>query len=104
MAIIGDAALVFPFRALGVKTYSPRDVDEARSILEGLEKQNVALCFLHMRYFTALKEEREELTHRLCPVVIGFSDYREVTDRLLDAMREITVKATGSDSLFKRKG
>jgi len=36
-------------------------------------------------------------------VVVGFSDYRKVTDQLERMMREVAIKATGSDSLVKRR-
>ena len=47
VAVIGDRNMVFPFRALGIKAFSPHNLDEAREILESLEKEKVALCFLH---------------------------------------------------------
>jgi hypothetical protein len=36
-------------------------------------------------------------------VVVGYSDYRKITDYLGRMMREMAVKATGSDSLVKRR-
>jgi hypothetical protein len=35
--------------------------------------------------------------------VAGFSDYRVVADHLGKMMREMAVKATGSDSLVKKR-
>ncbi len=104
VAVIGDKDVVFPFRALGILTYSPRDIEEARGILKGLERDNIALCFLHQSYFAPLQEEREALGKKLVPVVVGFSDYRKVTDHLENMIREMAVKATGSDALVKRRG
>jgi hypothetical protein len=37
-------------------------------------------------------------------VVVGFSDYRKITDHLENMMKEMAVKATGSDALVKRRG
>ena len=54
VAVIGDEALVFPLKALGIRVYSPEDVDDAREILNALEGQEIALCFLHERYFEPL--------------------------------------------------
>jgi vacuolar-type H+-ATPase subunit F/Vma7 len=104
VAVIGDCDLIFPLRALGVKIYSPRDVEEARQVIESLEEENIALCFLHERFFQPLAEEREALSRKFCPVVAGFSDYRVITDHLGQMMREMAVKATGSDSLVKKRG
>jgi vacuolar-type H+-ATPase subunit F/Vma7 len=104
VAVIGEKDMVFAFRTLGFKTYSPRHLDEAREILMGLEKDNVALCFLHQSYFQPLQEEREALGKKFVPVVVGFSDYRKITDYLEKMMKEMAVKATGSDALVKRRG
>jgi vacuolar-type H+-ATPase subunit F/Vma7 len=104
VAVIGEKDMVFAFRALGFKTYSPRHLDEAREILEGLEKDNIALCFLHQSYFQQLQEEREVLGKKFVPVVVGFSDYTKITDHLENMMKEMAVKATGSDALVKRRG
>ena len=103
-AVIGDIDMVFPLRVLGFKVFSPRTEEEAREILRSLEKEGIALCFLHERFLEPLAEEREVLGKKFCPVVVGFSDYRQVTDYMGDMLREMAVKATGSDSLVKRRG
>jgi vacuolar-type H+-ATPase subunit F/Vma7 len=61
IAVIGDEDVLYAFRALGIRTYSPRDLDEARAILKSLERENIAVCFLHQSLFDPLQEEREAL-------------------------------------------
>jgi len=104
VAVVGDWDLIFPLRALGLKIYSPRSLEEARQVLNSLEEEKIALCFVHERFFEPLAAEREVLSHKFCPVLAGFSDYRVVTDHLGQMMRELAVKATGSDSLVKKRG
>jgi vacuolar-type H+-ATPase subunit F/Vma7 len=104
VAIVGDSDLVFPLRALGIKVFSPKSENETVQIIRSLEKENIALCFLHERYLGPLADERKALEKKVCPVVVGFSDYREVTDHLKEMLRNMAVKATGSDSLLKRRG
>lgn len=104
IAIVGEADLVFAFRALGVHTFSPKDVEDARKIMAKIEKENFALCFVHQRWLEAFKKERKETEKKFCPAVVGFSDYRSLTDDVEKMVREMAVKATGSDSLVKRKG
>jgi vacuolar-type H+-ATPase subunit F/Vma7 len=104
VAVVGDADIVFPLRALGVKVFSPKNLEEAREIMETLEEENFALCFLHESLFEPLKKERESLMKKYCPVVVGFSDHRKVTDHLEKMMGELAIKATGSDSFVKRRG
>jgi hypothetical protein len=94
---------VFPLRALGIKVFVPGDGEEARDILKQLEKEDVVLCFLHESFLEPLRVERERMEKKFCPVIAGFSDYREVTDYLGKMMREMAVRATGSDSLVKKR-
>jgi vacuolar-type H+-ATPase subunit F/Vma7 len=103
VAVIGENDLVLGLRALGFLVLSPLDSEQAREMIKGLDKKGVALCFLHQSYFDPLKEERKELVKKKGPVVVGFSDFREITDKLALILRETAVTATGSDSLVKRK-
>jgi vacuolar-type H+-ATPase subunit F/Vma7 len=103
LAIVGDAGLCFGFRALGVRVFSPANLDEARDVLARLEKENFGLCLLHDSFFEPLREEREALGRKFSPVVVGFSDYRTASDHLKVTLREMAVRATGSDALVKRK-
>ncbi len=103
VAVVGEADVIFPLRALGMKVFSPKSLEEAKQVLEALEEENFGLCFLHESLFESLKKERETLREKFCPVVVGFSDYREVSDHLEKIMRELAVKATGSDSLVKKR-
>lgn len=104
IAVVGEADVVFPLRALGMKVFSPKNLEEARKILDTLGKENFALCFLHEDFFDFLQKEREALKEKFCPVVVGFSDYRKVTDHLERMMKELAIKATGSDSMVKKRG
>jgi vacuolar-type H+-ATPase subunit F/Vma7 len=104
MAVIGATDLIFGLRALGMRTFSPRNVDEAKRILAGIVKEEYALCLVHQDWLDALKEEREEIGKRFCPVILGYSDHRALTDLIGSMVREIAVKATGSDSLVRGKG
>lgn len=103
VAVIGAADLIFGLRAMGIRTFSPRSPDEAKKILAGLAKDDYALCLVHQDWLDALKEEREEIGRRFCPVVLGYSDYRALTDLIEKMVREMAIKATGSDSLVRGK-
>ncbi|TEU03905.1 MAG: hypothetical protein E3J22_08035 [Candidatus Aminicenantes bacterium] len=103
VAVVGEADIIFPLRALGMKVFSPRSLEEAKQVLKTIGEENYALCFLHESLFESLKKEREALREKFCPVVVGFSDYRQVADHLERMMRELAVKATGSDSLVKKR-
>ena len=103
IAVMGDADLIMPFKALGLKVYTPRDIWEAKDILRKLEKEGVALCLIHHRFLEPLKKEIHELEKKFCPVIAGFSDYREASDLLKRKMKDLSIRATGSDSLARGK-
>jgi len=104
VAVVGEADIIFALRALGMKVFSPKNLEEAKRVMETLEKENFAICFLHEKFLEPLKEEREALREKFCPVVVGFSDYRKLTDYLEKMMKDMAIKATGSDSLVRRRG
>jgi len=103
IAVIGDADLILPLKALGIKIYSPESIHEARGILKELEREEIALCLMHDQFLKSLKEEIGRLEKKFCPVIAGFSDYREVSDLLKRKMKDLSIKATGSDSLLRGK-
>lgn len=104
VAIVGDFDLLLPFKALGWKVFSAKNREEAKRALGIIEKEKYALCFLHESFLEPLREEREALERKFCPVVVGFSDYSKVTDYLKVMVKDLAIKATGSDSLVRRKG
>jgi vacuolar-type H+-ATPase subunit F/Vma7 len=103
IAVMGEADLVLPLKALGLKVYAPRDINEARDIFKRLEKEEIALCLVHHQFLEPLKKEIHKLEKKFCPVIAGFSDYREVSDLLKRKMKDLSIKATGSDSLARGK-
>jgi vacuolar-type H+-ATPase subunit F/Vma7 len=103
VAIVGEADLAFAFRAMGISVYSPQNLEEAREVLKELEKEGIALCFLEEGLYEALEPERKDLSQKFCPVVIGYSDYRKISDYLENMMKGMAIKATGTDSLVAKK-
>jgi len=37
VAVVGEADIIFPLRALGMKVFSPKSLGEAKQVLETLE-------------------------------------------------------------------
>lgn len=103
VAVVGVSDLVFAFRALGIKVFSPKNLEETKDIMKTLEEENFALYFLHESFFEPLREEIEVSKEKFCPVVVGFSDYREVQDRIGEMLRDMAIKATGSDAWVKKR-
>ncbi|MFQ6069765.1 MAG: V-type ATP synthase subunit F [Candidatus Aminicenantales bacterium] len=102
VAVVGEKDLVFAFRALGFEVFSPENKDEAKKVMLKLEKEKYAFCLLHQKFLHWVEEERKELSRKMCPVVVVFSDFREARDMVGPLLREIAVRATGSDLLIGR--
>jgi vacuolar-type H+-ATPase subunit F/Vma7 len=103
VAVVGGRDLVFAFRVMGLKVFSPKNLEEAKKVIEIIKEKDFALCLLHESLFEPLSDELKTLKDKFCPVVVGFSDYRKVTDYLEKVVRQLAIKATGSDVL-KRRG
>ncbi|MFQ5720995.1 MAG: V-type ATP synthase subunit F [Candidatus Aminicenantales bacterium] len=102
VAIIGTFDLIFPFKAMGIKTFSPQNLEEAKRLMKKIKEEKYGFCLLDENLFQLLKEELEDLSKEFCPVVVGVSDYRKITSYLEEMMGRMAIKATGSDSLIKR--
>lgn len=103
MAAVGDADLLFGLRALGIRVHSLRDASEAGRLLETLRKDQIVLCLVHQDWLSALSEAKEAALGKPGPVLVGFSDYRTLLANVEKLIREMAVRATGSDALIKRK-
>jgi vacuolar-type H+-ATPase subunit F/Vma7 len=104
IAVVGEADLVFGFRALGIQTFSPASGEDAGKTGSVIFGGDFALCLVDQRWLAAFKEEEAAAGGKFCPVIVGFSDYRSLSDEVEKRVREMAVKATGSDSMIKRKG
>jgi len=102
IALIGDKDLSIAFRAFGLTVFAPASLEEAREMLSQVVDQKYALCLIQETWLERLKPEVAELSRKFAPVCVGFSDYRAVSESVENLMRELSIKATGSDALFNR--
>lgn len=102
MAVIGDRDLCAPLKVLGLTALTPGSLDEARAMLAQVVQEKYAICLIQETWLEALKPEVAELSHKFAPVCVGFSDFRASSESVENLMRELSVKAIGSDALFAR--
>jgi len=102
MAVIGDLDFCAPFKALGMSVLSPAHPDEARAMLAEVVQERYAICLIQETWLEVLKPEVAELRHKLAPVCVGFSDFRASSESVESLMKELSIKAIGSDALFTR--
>ncbi len=105
VAIVGDAALLVGFRALGIKVFSPANPDEARAVLALLEKEDITASASSTRGSSGPSRRRgRRSVGNSAPSSWAFRTTRTASDHLEVMLREMAVRATGSDALVKRKG
>ncbi|MGB9893979.1 MAG: V-type ATP synthase subunit F [Candidatus Saccharicenans sp.] len=102
IAVIGDQDLCAPLRAFGLRVFSPANQEEAKSMLAQVVDEKYALCLIQETWLDSLKLEVAELSQKFTPVCLGFSDYRAISESVEKLMREMSIRATGSEALFTR--
>lgn len=70
IAVLGDRDSVLGFQALGLDTYPAETVEEAKTILHALAKENVAVVYLTEQYAQYMDAELERYKDRLTPAII----------------------------------
>jgi len=101
MAIIGDPDILAVFKLAGATVFAARNEAEARQAIEEVSAENYGLCLIQQNFFSLLMEGKEKRA-RLWPVFLPFRDYRQPEDLILEGLKKMTIRATGSDSLLKR--
>jgi len=102
IAVIGDKDLCTPFRVFGLQVFSPGNQEEAKAMLAQIVDEKYVLCLIQETWLDSLKSEMAELSQRFSPVCVGFSDYRAISESVENLLRELSIKATGSEALFTR--
>lgn len=102
VAIMGDRDVCAPFKAFGLRVFSPGSLDEARAMLAQVVDEKYAVCLIQETWLGSLKPEVAELSQKFSPVCVGFSDFRAASESVENLMRELSIKATGSEALFAR--
>lgn len=102
IAIIGEKDLCTPFRLFGLTVFAPKSLDEARAMLAQVVDEKYAICLIQETWLGELKAEVEELSQKFSPVCVGFSDFRAASKSVEILMRQLSIKATGSEALFAR--
>lgn len=100
IAIIGDKDLVEGFAAAGFQVFSPEDKKEAiAASVDEVVKNNFSLCFILERYALKIKEKIRELDEKIYPAIVIVPDYREDFGLAAESLKEIVVRAIGTESI-----
>ena len=70
IAVLGDRDSVLGFQTLGLDTCPADTVEQARTILHRLAKENYAIVYLTEQYAQHMQPELERYKDRLTPAII----------------------------------
>jgi len=99
IAIVGDKDLVEGFAAAGFQVFFPEDKkEEIASVLNEVLRNNFSLCFILERFALKVREQIRELGRNTYPVIVLLPDYREDVGLTEELLKEVIVRATGTES------
>ena len=100
IAIIGDKDLVEGFTAAGFQAFFPGDKkEEIVSALNEVVRNNFSICFILERLALRVKEQIRELGPKTYPAIIVLPDYREDFGLTAEFLKEVIVRAIGTESI-----
>lgn len=70
IAVMGDADSVLGFKALGLDVYPVETVDQAKSTIHALAKENYAVVYLTEQLAVHMDEELDRYKDELTPAII----------------------------------
>jgi len=94
LAIIGDEDVILGFKALGFNTYLPGGVEDLKTILGNLVKENCAICLIQDDYYKTAQGDIDYFRILPLPVFIPFSKDGSMAG-LKRTVKDIRLRATG---------
>ncbi len=99
IAAIGDRDSVIGFRALGLDVFPVDSVEQARSTLHRLAKENYAIVYLTEGYAKDMSAEISRYKDAVTPAVILIPGKEGSLGIGLDAVKTAVERAVGADIL-----
>ena len=100
IAIIGNKDLVDGFAVAGFQTFFPGDKKEEIALaLNEVIRNDFSICFILERFALKVKEQIRELSQKTYPAIIILPDYREDFGLAAEFLKEVIVRATGTESI-----
>ncbi len=101
-AAIGDPDILIIFRSAGIEVFPALNEAEAAQAIGEIEEKGYGLCFIQENFYPLTRQKKEKRERKIETVFVPLRDFRQEIDFIQDVLRELTVKATGSDMLLKR--
>ncbi|MCK4807651.1 MAG: V-type ATP synthase subunit F [Candidatus Aegiribacteria sp.] len=103
IAFIGDADSVLGFRALGVETVVPMNMDSAREQFARLVKEKTSIIMITENMMDHLQEQIDETVHMAIPSVVVLPGITGTQKRGEDTIRELIIRAVGVDLMSEEQ-
>ncbi|MGQ9471740.1 MAG: V-type ATP synthase subunit F [Candidatus Aminicenantales bacterium] len=102
VAAIGDPDILFILQSAGVDVFAARQEAEALQAISEIREKGFGLCFIQENFYSLALRRKEKREKKIETVFVPLRDFRQEIDFIQDVMKEMTVKATGSDMLLRR--
>lgn len=95
LAVIGDEDVVVGFKALGLKVYAVKELQESSRLLDEVVSKKLAICLVQDNLYQALESQINSYKHLALPIFIPFA--KDAKMALLDSIvKNIRLRATGT--------
>lgn len=99
IAVLGDKDSVLGFQALGLEVYPAQTVDEAKTTLHKLAKEDYAVVYLTEGYATHMSADVARYKDALTPAVILIPGKEGSLGMGMDNIKRVVERAVGADIL-----
>ncbi len=102
IAAIGDEDSMVVLSLAGITVFCARNKEAALEKIDEVINQGFGLCLIQDEFYP-LVLAKQKIEGGWQPVFLPFRDYRQAVDLIQSRLRELAIKATGSDSLLKQE-
>lgn len=99
IAVMGDVDSILGFKALGLNVYPVESVDEAKSTIHRLAKENYAVVYLTEQLAIHMEEELARYKDELTPAIILIPGKEGSLDIGMANVKKSVERAVGADIL-----
>ena len=103
MAVVGDKAAIFAFKAVGVEVFGAENESEAKDTVKKLAAENYKVIFIAEELAKPLESFLERYRTLPYPAVIPIPTGAKSDGYAMESLKKDMEKAIGADILFKDK-
>ncbi len=97
IAVMGDRESVLGFKALGLETVIPESVDDARSSLKEMARQDYAIIYITEACAEAIADEVKKYSDSVKPAIILIPGREGSKGTAMAALKDYVERAVGAD-------